>query len=107
MSEPPSRRRVTDRVKEVAGKLTSEEAREKAAEVAKQGGRLVVDGAKNAAGAANRGFSKSVATVSLRDYRQSMEAAMAQVIEVLSAQEAEIAALRERLSRLDNANPSS
>lgn len=107
MANMPSRRRITERVRELAGNVTDEEAREKAAGVAKRGGRRVADGARTAAGAANRGFSKGVATVSLRDYRQSLEEAMGQVIEVLSAHEAEITSLRERLARLDNSNPSS
>ncbi len=44
MSHMPSRRRLTHRVKDVVAKRTNEEARAKAAEVAKQGGRLVLGG---------------------------------------------------------------
>ncbi len=37
----------------------------------------------------------------MQNYRDSMEAAMAQVVEVLAAHEAELASLRERVAALE------
>lgn len=101
MSDSTSGKRMTDRAKDRAAKLTSDEARTKAVGAVKQGGQQLKGGARHVAKVANRGLSKGVGKVSLRDYRQSMEAAMAQIIEVLSAHEAEIMVLRARLARLD------
>lgn len=103
MGDAPDRNRFTDLVKEAAGKLTDDEVRNKVFQTAKRGTQTVADGAKTAVGVANSGLSKGTSVVSLRDYRQSMEAAMAQVVEVLSAHEAEITALRERLAMLEQA----
>lgn len=93
--------RFADRLKKTAAQLVDDDARDKAAGVARRGGRRVATTAKTAADAAGRSISKGAATVSLRDYRQSMEAAMAQVVEVIAAHEAEIARLRQRVEALE------
>jgi hypothetical protein len=68
---------------------------------AKSGADRAKDAGKAMTDLAGRGFDKGVATVTLRDARQSLEGAMAQIVEVLCAHEAEILALRKRVEELD------
>lgn len=56
--------------------------------------------AKTTAVAAGNGVERGVRTVTMRDYRDSAEGAIAQLVEVAAVHEAEIATLRDQVAAL-------
>lgn len=82
-------------------RLADDDTKEKVADAARRGLSQASRAGKRAMDSAGQGIDKGVGAVTLRDYRESLDARMAQIVEVLSVHEAEIAALRKRVAELE------
>lgn len=89
------------RLGNVLGRIGDDAIGEKSEDFARRGLSWVFRVGGRAKDSAGNGVAKGVGAVTLRDYRETVEGAMAQVVDVLAAHEAEIEALRKRVAELE------
>ena len=66
------------------------------------GGRKLAETTSAVGGAVNRGVGRAAGSLTLGEYREEMDRALAEAAEVIAAQAAQIAVLEERLEALES-----
>ena len=89
---------MVDRMKQMGEKPSLHRGSQRAKAVGGRAAELTRDTASKA----TRTFDQSVSTVTLREYREGMEQVLGEVVAVLTAHDAEIAALRQKVADLES-----